>query len=106
MEGKVIAEKKKFVSLEQRRQNEALGNLGEDLKQWRKLRRLTRAQLSRKSGVSESTIARLERGESGVSVGTLVKLVRKLKIPEFLDSASPFESDEGRRLLTSYAKLW
>lgn len=94
-----------FVPLEERRQREALANLGEDFQQWRKLRRLSRRQLADATGVSESSIARLERGDAGVSLGTMVRVARKLNIPDFLERASPFESEEGQTLLTSFNGL-
>lgn len=91
-----------WVPLEERRQQEALDNLGTDFKQWRMIRGMTRKQLADKSNVSESSIARLERGDPGVSIGTMVRLARVLKIPDFLDMASPFESEEGQRLISAF----
>lgn len=50
------------------------------LKDWRQLRQLTQVQLSQKSGVPQSTISRLEAGETGaVNLDHLERLARALE---------------------------
>lgn len=64
---------------------------------WRKLRGLTQTQVAERADVARTTIQSLERGEGGVSVENLLRVLRALglldKIPGALD---PFESDLGR----------
>lgn len=47
----------------------ALSKLGEDLSRARRRRRLTVALVAERALVSRNTIARLERGDPGVSIG-------------------------------------
>lgn len=89
-----------FIPLEERRQQESLNNLGEDIRAWREIRGITRSRLSSETGISTSTLARLENGDPGVSISHLIRVVRHLRIPHFLDAASPFESEEGQRLMS------
>lgn len=72
--------------------------LAEDLTTWRKLRGLTQAQLADRAGISRAALSRLERaGESGVSLETVLRVLRALGILDSLTSAlDPFESDIGR----------
>ncbi len=50
------------------------------LKEQRKRRTLTQIELSKISGVSRATIARLEAGTHGAYRGTVSKLARALKV--------------------------
>jgi transcriptional regulator with XRE-family HTH domain len=71
--------------------------LAEDLVTWRKLRGLTQAQLADRAGVSRDTVSRLESGEGGVSLETLLRVLRSLGLLEALsDSLDPHRSDIGR----------
>jgi len=75
----------------------ALAHVADDVAAWRKLRGLTQAQLADRSGVSRDTLVRLERGEGGVSVVNLLRILHALgvldSIPKALD---PYETDVGR----------
>lgn len=71
--------------------------LAEDLVTWRKLRGLTQAQLADRSGISRATLARLEGGEGGVTLETLLRVLRSLGILDtLLKALDPYESDVGR----------
>ena len=75
----------------------ALRGLGEDLSTWRKLRGLTQAQLADRAGISRDTLTRMERGEGGVSVEKVWRVLRALGILETISRATdPHESDVGR----------
>ena len=52
---------------------------GQNLRQARVAVGLTQAELARKACLSENTISRLERGQSGMSVLTFVALVNALE---------------------------
>jgi transcriptional regulator with XRE-family HTH domain len=75
----------------------ALRELSGSLSGWRKLRGLTQAQLADRAGVSRGTLIRLEKGDSGVSIENLFRVLGALGI---LDNAAraldPYESDVGR----------
>jgi transcriptional regulator with XRE-family HTH domain len=71
--------------------------LAEDLVVWRKLRGLTQAQLADRAGVGRATLARLESGEGGATLESLLRVLRSLGILDSLSKAlDPYESDVGR----------
>lgn len=54
--------------------------VGKRLRKLRKAKNFTQAGLSKKSGVTETTIARLERGEHTISTPTVKKLAKALGV--------------------------
>jgi|SRR5215217_2502258 len=75
----------------------ALRNLGEDVTSWRKLRRLTTAQVAERAGVSRGTLRRLESGDGGVSLENTLRIARALGVLNSLVSAlDPYSTDVGR----------
>jgi len=73
-----------------------LRSIGGDLATWRRLRRLTIAQVADRAGVSRDTVMRLEKGE-GASVENLLRITRALGVLDSLVKAlDPYESDVGR----------
>jgi transcriptional regulator with XRE-family HTH domain len=75
----------------------ALEGLSDDISAWRRLRGLTQVQLADRAGVSRDTLTRLERGEGGVSVENLLRVLRALGIVgEVLQALDPYETDVGR----------
>lgn len=70
----------------------ALTRLGGDLKIARVKRRMSVKGFAERMGVSESTLIRLEKGDAGVSIGTLAMACLVLgeisRISEFLDPGS------------------
>lgn len=75
----------------------AMRDLSEDTAAWRKLRGLTQAQLADRAGVSRATLARLEQGDGGIGLETMLRILRALGILENLTKAlDPYESDVGR----------
>jgi len=75
----------------------SLRQVGDDLSAWRKLRGLTQAQLADRSGVHRDTISRLERGDGGVSLENVLRVLRGLGLLDSLTrSLDPYESDIGR----------
>ncbi len=75
----------------------ALGNLGEDIVTWRKLQRLTAAQVADRAGVSLKTLRRLEHGEGTVSLENVLRIARALGVLDKLATAvDPYATDVGR----------
>ncbi len=75
----------------------ALRSLANDVGTWRKLRGLTQVQLADRAGISRDTLARLERGDGGVSVENMLRTLRALGVLDRLATAvDPYESDVGR----------
>jgi transcriptional regulator with XRE-family HTH domain len=71
--------------------------MADSLGGWRRLRGLTQAQVAERAGVSESTVYRLERGDAGVSVEKLLRVLRALGLLDVIPRAlDPYESDVGR----------
>jgi transcriptional regulator with XRE-family HTH domain len=70
----------------------AITKLGEDVSRARRRRRLSRASLAERSGISESTLKRLERGDGAVAVENLARTLYVLgelsRLEGLLDSAT------------------
>ena len=74
----------------------ALTEVGTHLAVWRKLRRLTAAQVADRAGVSVNTVLRLEGG-SGATLENVLRISRALGVLEVLTSAlDPYAHDVGR----------
>jgi transcriptional regulator with XRE-family HTH domain len=70
--------------------------IGADLATWRRLRRLTAAQVADRAGVSRHTVMRLENGE-GASMESVLRVARALGVLDSLVAAlDPYATDEGR----------
>jgi transcriptional regulator with XRE-family HTH domain len=75
----------------------ATRRLSEDVAAWRKLRGLTQAQVADRAGIARATLARFEQGDGGISLDSLLRILRALGILENLTRAlDPYESDIGR----------
>lgn len=55
--------------------NQNAQNLAHMLVRWRKHKKLTQAQLAKMTGKSQSQIARIEAGNSNVTLGTISEIV-------------------------------
>jgi transcriptional regulator with XRE-family HTH domain len=70
----------------------AIAKLGEDVSRARRRRRFSRASLAERSGVSEATVKRLEKGDGGVALENLARILNVLgelhRIEDLLDSAT------------------
>jgi transcriptional regulator with XRE-family HTH domain len=70
--------------------------IGEDLATWRRLRRLTAAQVADRAGISRHTVMRLENGE-GASLENVLRVARALGVLDSLVAAlDPYATDVGR----------
>ena len=75
----------------------AARQIGVNLTTWRKLQNLTAAQVADRAGVSRTTLSKLEHGESGVSLGILLEVLRALgQLDAVVEATDPYESDLGR----------
>lgn len=75
----------------------ALRSVSEDLAAWRKLSGLTQVQLADRAGVSVNTLRRLEKGDGGITLENLLRVLRGLGLVDGLTRAlDPYESDLGR----------
>lgn len=73
-----------------------LRSIGGDLATWRRLRRLTIAQVADRAGVSRDTVMRLEKGD-GANLENLLRIARALGVLDsLLKAIDPYQSDVGR----------
>lgn len=72
----------------------ALARLGEDLRAARLRRDIARADLALRAGTSASTIARLEKGDPGVGIGTLADVLVALGLIQRLADLVDVRHDE------------
>src|SRR6202042_24920 len=74
----------------------ALRQMGTDLATWRRLRRLTAAQVADRAGVSRHTVMRIENG-AGASLESVLRVARALGVLDQLTaSVDPYATDVGR----------
>ena len=70
--------------------------IGEDLATWRRLRRLTAAQVADRAGISRYTVMRLENGE-GATMENLLRVARALGVlDQLVEAIDPYKTDVGR----------
>ena len=75
----------------------ALRVLGTHVSDWRKLNRLTAAQVAERSGISRDTLRAIEQGKGTVSTENLLRVLRTIGIMDsVVKSADPYETDVGR----------
>ena len=73
-----------------------LRRIGEELATWRRLRRLTAAQVADRAGVSRHTVMRIDNGE-GASMERVLRVARALGVLDSLVAAlDPYATDVGR----------
>jgi len=78
-------------------QQKILEKVGENIKLARKRRNLTAIQVSERAGIDRSTLARIEKGDSRVSLGAYFNVLRVLGLQDdFFKIAT--DDDFGRRL--------
>lgn len=74
----------------------ALRDIGDDFASWRKLRRLTMAEVAERAGVGVNTVQRLEKGD-GTTLENVLRVARALGVLEALTaSLDPYQSDLGK----------
>jgi len=70
--------------------------IGEDLATWRRLRRLTAAQVADRAGISRYTVMRLENGD-GATMENLLRVARALGVlDQLVEAVDPYKTDVGR----------
>jgi transcriptional regulator with XRE-family HTH domain len=75
----------------------AAADIGAQLAAWRKMQNLTAQQVAERAAISRDTLRRLEHGEVGVSLGTVLNVARALgALDRLVDALDPFQTDLGR----------
>jgi transcriptional regulator with XRE-family HTH domain len=71
--------------------------LGEHVSTWRKLNRLTAAQVAERAGISRDTLRAIEQGKGTASTENLLRVLRILGILDsVLVAADPYQTDVGK----------
>jgi transcriptional regulator with XRE-family HTH domain len=71
--------------------------LGEHVSTWRKLQRLTAAQVADRAGISRDTLRTIEHGTGRASTENLLRVLRVLGILDPVIAASdPYQTDVGK----------
>src|SRR5215469_10468597 len=71
--------------------------LGEHLSTWRKLQRLTAAQVAERAGISRDTLRTIEQGKGTASTENLLRVLRVLGVLDTAVAATdPYATDVGR----------
>ena len=71
--------------------------LGTHVSNWRKLNRLTAAQVAERSGISRDTLRAIEQGKGTPSMENLFRVLRTIGIMDaVVKAADPYETDVGR----------
>ncbi len=75
----------------------ALRLMGTHVANWRKLQRLTAAQVAERAGVSRDTLRAIEQGKGTASTENLFRVLRILGTLEgVVAAADPYQTDVGR----------
>jgi len=77
----------------------AVRNLGADIREARLRRRLTMEIVAGRAATSRPTIARIERGDTSVSMGIVASVLQSLGLVDNLGQvANSFHDDVGQRI--------
>ena len=76
---------------------ESAGQLGENIRTWRKLLGLRAEQVAERADISLATYSKIENGHLGVSLAKFLAVLRALGLLQKVEEATdPYESDLGR----------
>jgi transcriptional regulator with XRE-family HTH domain len=71
--------------------------LGEHVANWRKLQRLTAAQVAERADISRQTLRAIEQGKGTASTENLLRVLRILgTLDPVVSAADPYQSDVGK----------
>lgn len=75
----------------------AAAAIGTQLAAWRRMQNLTAVQVAERANISRDTLRRLEHGDPGVSLGTVLGVARALgTLDRLVDALDPYQTDLGR----------
>ena len=79
----------------------AAERIGESMSQWRRAQRVTQAELARRSHTSVRTVAKIESGDTTVSLTTVLSMAHSLGLlPSIIEAFDPMCSEFGAALVT------
>jgi transcriptional regulator with XRE-family HTH domain len=75
----------------------AASDIGAQLATWRRMENLTAVQVAERANISRDTLRRLEHGDPGVSLETVLGVLRALgALDRLVDALDPYQTDLGR----------
>jgi transcriptional regulator with XRE-family HTH domain len=75
----------------------AARDIGTQLTAWRKLQNLTAQQVAERANIGLSTLRRVEHGDPGVTLETVLGVLRALgALDRMVDALDPYTTDLGR----------
>lgn len=75
----------------------AATTVGAHLALWRRMQDLTAAQVAERANISRDTLRRLEHGDPGVSMETVLGVLRALgALDRLVEALDPLQTDLGR----------
>ena len=75
--------------------------IGEQLRTFRKLQKLTQQQIAERAGLNRGTVARLEAGDDSVTLSSFLSVCRALGLLDMLvGSLDPYKTAIGRAQAT------
>ncbi|HEY2577750.1 MAG TPA: helix-turn-helix transcriptional regulator [Streptosporangiaceae bacterium] len=75
----------------------SLRQMGTHIATWRKLQRITTAQLAERAGISKDTLRSIEQGKGTASTENLFRVLRITGIlDKIVTAADPYQTDVGR----------
>lgn len=79
------------------RTRQAAKDIGQSIRDWRRLQTITSDELADMAGVSRSTLSRLENGDPSVSLATLLNICNAFALTDHvIDAVNPYETDYRR----------
>lgn len=79
--------------------------LGRNLSQWRRMRGMSQHTAAMRAGIHRNTVSRLERGDTSVSLGTVLALADVYGITDsVIGGTNPLNSSSGPDLLLSLVR--
>lgn len=83
-----------------------LGDLGENIKRWRKLQGMSASQLAERAYITRETLRHIENGTGSPRLDSVMAALSVLGLAETLvRSTDPFHSDAGRALMDEQLEL-
>jgi len=76
-----------------------MANLGENLRSWRKVQRLTAAMVAERAGINRTTLRAIEEGSGAVKMENLFAVLEVLGIDDAVTAATDPANDERGRVL-------
>lgn len=85
------------VKRAQGRVGRAAADIGTQLAAWRRMQNLTAVQVAERANISRDTLRRLEHGDPGVSLQTVLGVARALgALDRLVEALDPYQTDLGR----------